>query len=252
MMFGCFIRADRLRLAAGFQSKDPTRYYLNGVFIEPLWDGVRLCATDGTMMGIFRDEAGDVARPMTVHVPKSALRAIKSVRKHEEFVWFGIIGAADRPGRHEARVFDAENSGLSSLADIREAMKDACHDCVIWSGAVTLIDGEFPAFERMVPARRLDLAEGAGFSAFKLVPFQEVARTIGSAEGIRFYPAGLHEAIAVDCGRGDFVGILMPYQFGTSESFGGKPPHAQIADWARDATRTPTRRFEDEAPAQTT
>jgi hypothetical protein len=249
VMFSCFVRADRLRLAALFQSKEPTRPYLHGVFIEPMEEGARLCATDGVMMGIFRDEVAIATHPMIINVPKAGLRAIKAVRKHEEQVWFGIIGAADQPGRHEARIFDTSDTGLTSLVDIRDAMLDPVHDGVIWSGAVLVLEGEYPAFEKVVPARRLDLAEGTAFAAYRLAPFQEVARSVSALEVVRMFPGGVDAAIAIDCGRGDFVGILMGCQYAKAASFGGAGPHAMLADWSREHTRDTRSRFEDQAVA---
>lgn len=208
-MISTFCRADRLRLANLFRSTEETRYYLNGIFIDPLPDGgVRLSATDGHRLCMFRDDAGFTSAPCIAMLPKSALDAVKRC-KHRDFVWFGVVGEHDGKGRHEARIFNAFEAPVSELADIREAMEDITNPHVVWAGAVEMIDGEFPDIEYVVPARRAETSVGAAFNQKLMAAFGEVAGDLGGASVCRIYPSGKDPAI-IDCGRADFLGVLMP------------------------------------------
>ena len=111
-----FCRADRLRLATLFQSIEETRYYLNGVYIEAMDDGVRLRAMDGHRLAVFRDEAAFTCAPCIVALqkPRAAIKSVKAPR----VPWFGIIGQHDGIGRHEARVVDG-SEGMASMEEIR-------------------------------------------------------------------------------------------------------------------------------------
>ena len=206
---GTFCRADRLRLATLFQSSDETRYYLNGVYIEAMDDGVRLVAMDGHRLAVFRDEAAFTCAPCIVALPKAARAAIKSV-KAREFTWFGIIGQHDGIGRHEARVVDG-SEGMASMEEIQAAMLDMTNPAVVWAGAVELIDGTYPEFENAIPAYVGDAGAPGTFQSRYLAPFVEVAQDLAGKRG----PISLHsdnpsDPALVQCERKDFVGVLMP------------------------------------------
>ena len=206
---GTFCRADRLRLATLFQSTEETRYYLNGVYIEAMDDGVRLVATDGHRMAVFRDEAAFTCAPCIVALPKAARAAIKSV-KAREFAWFGIIGQHDGIGRHEARVVDG-SEGMASMEEIQAAMLDMTNPAVVWAGAVELIDGTYPEFGKMIPAYVGDAGAPGAFQSRYLSSFVEVAQDLAGKGG----PISLHSdnpsgPALVQCQRKDFVGVLMP------------------------------------------
>jgi DNA polymerase-3 subunit beta len=228
---GTFCRADRLRLATLFQATEDTRYYLNGVYIDPMEEGVRLVATDGHRLAVFRDEAAFTCAPCIVSLPKAARTAIKSV-KGREFVWFGIIGQHDGTGRHEARIVDG-TEGMDSMKEIQAAMLDMTNPAVIWAGAVELIDGTYPEFEQAIPAYVGDAGAPGTFQSRYLAPFVEVAQDCAGKRG----PISLHSdnpsgPALVQCGRKDFVGVLMPMRadFGALERDGAllRPPV-----WAR-------------------
>ena len=206
-MITTFTRADRLRLAALFQSHEKTRYYLNGVCIEEdPTGGVRLAATDGHRAALFRDEAGHTNHTVIVAVPKPALAAIKAC-KSRDFVWFGIIDG-DRNRRTEARIFDAHESG-GTLEEIQERMADVTDQGVVWAGAVDLIDGIFPNIGATVPEFRGDASVGAHFNPTLLADFRQVCEDFGKPGSLRLFANGA-DAAYVDCGRRDFVGLIMP------------------------------------------
>lgn len=204
-----FVRADRLRLASLFMSTDQTRYYLSGVFIHAADEGVCLVATNGHTLGAFHDQAGFTSASCIVRLPKSLLTAIKET-KEREFLWFGIIGDHQGVGRHEARLFDTQKGFCDNLDTAQEAMLNPLLDGVVWSGAVELVDGQFPEYSAVIPERRAKSATSFAFSAKTADPFLKVALDEKS-KGLRYFPAGDRDPVLVDCGRDDFVGVLMPF-----------------------------------------
>lgn len=76
------VNASLFRIAAMFQSSEETRYYLNGVYIEPHHEqGVMLIATDGHRMFAAHDKAGKiVGDAVIVQLGKDQLKACKEVR----------------------------------------------------------------------------------------------------------------------------------------------------------------------------
>jgi len=203
-----FCRADKLRLAALFQSTEETRYYLNGVFIHATDKGICLVATDGHRLAVFRDEAGFTSANCIAQLPKEAFAAIKK-SKNKQFLWFGIIGSHAGIGRREARVFDTVLGQCDGAEEAQDAMLDVAHPGVIWAGAVDMIDGTFPDYQKVIPTERAQAGVSAPFNPKLLAAFTEVSRDVQSNHPVMLFPAGESQAIMVDCGRSDFVGVLM-------------------------------------------
>ena len=211
-MVATFCRADRLRLAALFQSTEKECYYLNGVSIQTSGNGVRLCATDGHRLVMFRDEAGFTCAPCIVSVPKVARQIIKAAKPRDS-VWFAIMGQHGGTGRHEARLFHAGEAELGELGDVRESMEDMTRRGILWAGPIELIDGEFPDLDAVMPAKRATNGENAAFNSKLMADFGQVAGDLDRKPygPVRVYQANDEPAI-VDCGRHDFVGVIMPMQ----------------------------------------
>lgn len=72
------VRADYFAAIALLMSKEPTRYYLNGVCIEPHpKGGVTLTATDGHRLATIHDPQGTTNGTWICAVPKVILQACK-------------------------------------------------------------------------------------------------------------------------------------------------------------------------------
>jgi hypothetical protein len=231
-----FVRADKLRLASLFQSTEETRYYLNGVFIHAAEEGVCLAATNGSTLGVFQDIAGFTFASVIVALPKEAKAAIKS-RKEPEFCWFGVIGGHQGAGRREARVYDTVLGGCTP-DEAQVALLDATDHGVIWSGAVDLIDGIFPEYSAVIPPRRAKQALGAFVGPTVIKPFLEVA----AGNGLQLYPAGPSQPIIVDCGRSDFIGVIMPRD--NSPTVVDAADHIEPPAWAMRRDRDLVRQSE--------
>lgn len=73
------VNADLFRIAFMCASREETRYFLNGVHIEPHPDGgALLTATDGHRLVSIYDQDGEASESATVSVTKEFLRLCKS------------------------------------------------------------------------------------------------------------------------------------------------------------------------------
>lgn len=79
------VNANLFRIAALAQSREETRYYLNGVFVEPhAIKGVTMTATDGHVLVSIYDETGTCEKPVIVQLAKAALQSCKAAKKDIE------------------------------------------------------------------------------------------------------------------------------------------------------------------------
>lgn len=70
------VKASYFKAASLCMSNEETRYYLNGVYIEPCAvGGVTLTATDGHRLVCIHDKDGTCDKPAIVGLPKGALKS---------------------------------------------------------------------------------------------------------------------------------------------------------------------------------
>ena len=98
------LEADKLAFLQRFVSKEETRYYLNGVYVEPVCEGreIRMVATDGHHLGCMRqvmpsdEEAlGYIYdfEPFILRIDKYSLQEAR----HRAAKW-AVVDAAERAG----------------------------------------------------------------------------------------------------------------------------------------------------------
>lgn len=126
-MFKCNVNAALFARAVLAQSSEETRYWLNGVFIEPAPNGgALLVATNGHILLCLHDHDAIVTGSAIVNLPPALLKACKPTRQN----------AGPR-----LEVAD----GVASVAGLQ------CAD--------VLIDGSYPNYRRVIPQ---DLDPSAG------------------------------------------------------------------------------------------
>jgi hypothetical protein len=233
MTLDIMVRADRVRLATLFQSDEEERYNLNGVFIEPAGNkGANVVATNGHILGAFHDDAARISASGIFIIPKLACAAIKA-SKNRDFTWLGIMAGDDV--RREGRIVDSLTGGLASMEEIAEALQEPTHRAVIWSGPIEVIKAEFPSYRTIFPQEAAEAAPGAHFDTRYLALFGQVASDLGNKRGpIRVFANGALPAL-VECGRLDFVGVIMPCrsEVGTLIKNGAM---YELPPWARGET----------------
>ncbi|WMT85597.1 hypothetical protein NO932_11725 [Pelagibacterium sp. 26DY04] len=190
------VDATLFSAAALFQSSEETRYYLNGVHIEPRADGgVFIVATDGHRMLVCHDETGTIEGGSVIcRLGKDQLKACKPGRGEE-----GprrVIASQGEP----ATVTDAAGTPVAIMPK--------------WQ-----IEGSFPDWRRAMAgadsAGGHDAFDSALFASFaaagKLVAGNTRMRIeTGSAGG----PALIHFHAA-----GHVIGLLMPMRWDGGRGF---------------------------------
>ena len=74
------INANLFAACARFVSFEETRFYLNGIYIEPLETGVRIVATDGSRLFAAVDPEGQAPSSAIVYLDRKAVMACKPGR----------------------------------------------------------------------------------------------------------------------------------------------------------------------------
>jgi len=182
------IHINLLRAVALAASKDETRYYLRGVQIKTFPKGLRLAATDGHRMIVAFQKWND-AEPypaLDIILPIETIDKIKATKKSSVF--------ADLS-------FDGQRATIT-------------HD----ETAITsdVVDGTFPAIERVAPDPKALDGVGAQFNPKYLMDF---AKAMGIAN-IGEVPCVFHNgdnpaivSLGIDAkARFEWFGVIMPFR----------------------------------------
>lgn len=186
------VNANLFSIAAGFVSKEETRYYLQGVHIERhAVRGAIMAATDGHRAIAIHDENAVLARdfqPQIVRLSKDALKACKAGRGEDD--------------RHLVA-----NDLSSPLHITREG--EAVAIAPDWR-----VDGTFPDWRRIVPSLHFEPGETLAFDTAYVNDFGNAAKALTRRR----------DAFAAFTGRGDgpllvnlgvnhAFGVLMPIRW---------------------------------------
>lgn len=174
--FECVVSAPMFRRAMAAISKNETRYYLNGVYVEPCEaGGVILVSTDGRRMIVLRDRAGSAPNgPGIVSLNKEMTRAL-TAKSWNLPSWMGALTGKGPKARFiavkgtRAAVVEtalstegeADHSALLEMAESPGPLVAAYQ----WVGV--LIDGAYPDWRKVIgkPA----IGETVGFLNMELV-----------------------------------------------------------------------------------
>lgn len=206
------VRVDAKKFAAtwNFVSAEPTRYYLNGVYIEPhVNGGVLMVATDGHTLAAIYDREGEANGQYICPVPPRMVRAARSGRRklpldtpqHLHFVGH----AAYLTGQHGTDDFNPEAIGPAHI-DIAYA---------------PAIDATFPDWRRVIPKFLNDVwksKEGGYLFTLNGELISRVSDSVRLLSRTKVAPLsfylGEHESqgpIMVRSGDApDFFGLIMP------------------------------------------
>lgn len=181
------VDASLFRVAAMFQSTEETRYYLNGVHIEPHHEeGVFLVATDGHRLFVAHDATGKIeGGTAIVQLGKDQLRACRQGR------------GETAPRRIVA-------------TDAKQPLTINANDAPVAVQAKWIIDGSFPDWKRIMkglrPEGRLDAVDGD-----LLRSFAEAAKAFTGVAKIEFSHSTTNgPAIVRFANVANAFGVLMP------------------------------------------
>ena len=206
------VNADLFNLAYGAVSKEETRYYLNGVFVEPHPErGALLVSTDGHRMICIHDETGDCTESAIVRLPRYALALCVPKR--------GKGLGLDR------RVLEVDVKANSATILDERVKKDGSierSDPLITAHRV-IIEGTYPDWRKVTPKEPLEPAGLSGFNPkfmASLGAFGAALKPSHSATGMYFLKsAGVSEGspIVVRFGGVHHVfAVLMPMRTDTT------------------------------------
>jgi hypothetical protein len=140
--FNCIVSAELFARATLCQAKEVTRYYLNGVHVEPSpAGGALLIATDGHCMVVLHDPAAIVSGSAIVALTPAMLKACRARQARFDPADRVVVVCGQAAGvlsvteREDPAGYDLQGVGV------------ACYQ-----PHSALIDGSFPDWRRVVPS----------------------------------------------------------------------------------------------------
>jgi len=190
------VDANLFRLAYLATSTEETRYYLMGVYLEPLPHdgGALLVATNGHVALVLRDPTGVVETPVIVRATKPTLTAC-------------------RPRNVEQRRLRGDMAENPIRVDLSFGKDKPAHNLALQSD--WRVDGTFPDWRRVLPVIPADSALVTDcYKAGNLAIFGEVARGLGGSDGITVASVKIGDPALVRWHGGPGVdlgfGVVMP------------------------------------------
>lgn len=184
------VDASLFRVAAMFQSTEETRYYLNGVHIEPHHEkGVFLVATDGHRLFVAHDVSGKIeGGTAIVQLGKDQIKACKEGR------------GETLPRRIVA-------------TDAKQPLTITANGAPVAVQAKWMVDGSFPDWKRIMkglrPEGHLDAVDGD-----LLRSFAEAAKAFTGVAKIEFsHSTANGPAIVRFANTPHAFGVLMPLRW---------------------------------------
>lgn len=169
------VNASLFRAVTYAQSDEQTRYYLQGVFLEPHphKSGVLMTATDGHRLVNVYDAQGECSEPGIVALPPALLKECKA--KARDGARYVAIADGVASILSANREVNASENHVDVAADARTTrLAVAPGDC--------MIDGTFPDWRRVVP-RNINAcsAKGVAFNPELLGRFAAISAAIVNA-----------------------------------------------------------------------
>lgn len=200
------IKAQYAALIQAFISKEETRYYLNGFFVQKHpREGAFIVATDGRLLGVFHDETGECKVPGIVKLSKTTIAACD-----------------DDDGGKLTLALDGDTATVYDCRDPETRKVVAAQESV-------LIDGTFPDWRRVIPPMPNQFGP-ATFNFEFVKRFQKIRPSDSKSAHIRIVSRDAADPAIVFTGRRDFLGVIMPMR-GDAEMFPSwLPPIAMAAE----------------------
>lgn len=222
--FECVVSADLFKRAMAAISKEETRYYLNGVFVQACdHGGALLVATDGRRMLVLRDPNGYVANGSGIVTLRPETARALTVKSYKLPSWDGPL-----TGKSQLVRLLAVRGQRAAVVDLRKdpeadidtpailAMADNPGPFVgAYQWRETLIDGTYPDWRRVVSEPDFSGKKIGSFNAAMLAPLV-AALADDDGGGCTMVPTkdggelDAHYVFPANKSRVSGFGILMP------------------------------------------
>lgn len=155
-----YFQANAALIAAIAVSTEETRYYLNGVHVEPNRNGgVNLVATDGHRMMVVYDQHGFTSEPMIVRIPQRKLKErVKWGKDYQGMINRMLVVRYDDTGSRmdvmdvPPKVVNPDDpKGEMIPFDLMGEVEKIISRHLIASETDVVIDGTFPDWRRVLP-----------------------------------------------------------------------------------------------------
>lgn len=193
------VNADLFRIVYTTVSTEETRYYLNGVYVQPHEKGALLISTDGHRMIVAHDPEGVCDEAAIVKLPRFALAQCRTPKM------LGTKRAIEVTGG-SATVAEMTPNAKEKGAFIREAIVTV-HKVVV--------DGTYPDWRRVVPGAWGTLGAPGSINPKYIKAWGEVgvelARLFGGTGAAAIFATDPNSPMLVRFdGRDNVFGIQMP------------------------------------------
>lgn len=185
------IDAGVLGFAAEFISTEGTRYYLNGVYVEPAKEGVIAVATDGARLIAVTDPKGFIERPAILRAERGVWAKCRT--KYAALLTVEALGRQETPQPILAKIVPEKGAVESVILDE--------------------IDGSFPDWRRVFPTDFPKTGVVPPFQGRYLAAFDGLARVGGHTGGVRVVSRGEAEPAVVMSASSStwpWLGVVMP------------------------------------------
>lgn len=192
----------RLLYVAQHCSTEETRYYLNGVHVEPHPEkGIVMVATDGHTLAVAHDPDGSCDRPAIIDT-KSGGAIFKAPAKYRDSSRVELTQQPD-VGPH---AFLARRFVEHPDKGVQDETYGVCRE----------VDGTFPDWRRVVPWDAFDEDEAKWHGAYNPTLIAKFCKPFMNPTGIEFRQRSEHEPTVVAIpGLSWFVGVIMPMRVGS-------------------------------------
>lgn len=196
--------AKRFYAAWQFISSEETRYYLNGVYIEPHPDGgVIMAASDGHVLAAVRDKTAHISGDggWICSVPKGPF--ITALKRKSA----GTLHFVDS----SVYLTDAILGQDATDPEFDPTIITAQHNAIAYARPV---DGTFPEWRRLIPSAKADASTRIVLNGKHFDRFNKAVAALaedGTPELSIAMPRDMQSPIVIQSGRAkDFFGLVMP------------------------------------------
>ena len=194
--------ANLFRIAYAAVSTEETRYYLNGVFIEPHHaQGVTMTATNGHVFLTIHDKTGSMGglSPVIVKIPPKLLKECKPTSKRCDT-------------GHRTMTVEANGLVTVYFADRTKDDYSLTPSTEVGRFAGAIIDGTFPDYRRVIPVVKERGTEDT-YSAKYIAMLADVAMQLSDSDyaPMSISSPGIGSPAIVNFDKNDHAfGVIMP------------------------------------------